>query len=217
MPEVLPKKLLRQWLPRDPVIVVAGAHTGHDSVELSGVWPAGHVHAFEPIPELYRQLLRNVRRRKNIATYNIALGDRSGKGRMYVSSGGSDASSSLMKPREHLRAFPDVRFETEIEVRVNTLDEWAGGTAVAQIDLLWLDMQGQELAMLKAAPRTICFVRAIYSEVSLCELYEDAPLYPEIRAWLEDRDFRVEREDLHWKEGGSVLFLRGAAPSPAKS
>ena len=219
-PEMMPKSFLRSWLREDPVIVIAGAHAGQDCLELSRTWPAGHVHAFEPVPSLFRRLIHNARRCENVTAYMLALADRCGKGRMHVSSGASDASSSLMMPKEHLRTNPDVLFEEVEEVEVTTLEAWCEAQRVPQVDMLWLDMQGCELAMLQASKRALDTVRAVYTEVFTVELYDGAPLYPEVRTWLENRGFKVEREDLHWEEGGAVLFVRAGAhyaePASAK-
>lgn len=69
-------------------------------------------------------------------------------------------------------------------------------------------MQGYELAMLKASCALLKTVSAIYTEVSLKEFYEGAPLYPEVCGWLEQQGFRVEREELAWADAGNVLFVR---------
>ena len=51
-------------------------------------------------------------------------------------------------------------------------------------------------------------VRAIYTEASLLEMYEGAPLYADYRRWLEAGGFRVAMEDLPWRDMKNVLFLR---------
>jgi len=78
------------------------------------------------------------------------------------------------------------------------------------VDLLWLDLQGYELDVLKAGLAVLENVQAIYTEVNLKELYVGAPLYGELREWLEVRDFKVEVEDIPWEDGGNVLFVRNS-------
>ncbi|HMQ30106.1 MAG TPA: FkbM family methyltransferase [Chloroflexaceae bacterium] len=202
------KESLAQHLPGDPVIVEAGAHIGVDTVEMARRWNNGFVHAFEPLPHLYTELQKRTRKLNNVATYPLALGDYDGKARFFVSSGASDASSSLLEPKEHLVDHGDVAFKQQIEVIVTTLDNWAARCDVSRIDLLWLDMQGFELSALKAARRLLPTVRAIHIEVFLKESYSNVPLYPEVRDWLAAQGFRVEREELPWPDSGNVLFVR---------
>jgi hypothetical protein len=52
--EAIPKSLIATYLPANPTIVEAGAHIGVDTVQMSKRWPRGTIHAFEPIPDLFR-------------------------------------------------------------------------------------------------------------------------------------------------------------------
>ena len=79
--------------------------------------------------------------------------------------------------------------------------------AIDHVDFLWLDMQGHELAVLKASPRMLNSARAIHTEVSLKETYRGVPLYPEFRHWMENKGFKVVREALPWPDMGNVLFV----------
>jgi FkbM family methyltransferase len=207
-PGEIPKEYLHRFLPPDPVVVEAGAHIGADTLALARLWPAGVVHAFEPVPELFAQLERRTRGLANVCRYPLALSGSTGTAEMHVSSGASDGSSSLLAPDGHLREHPDVAFSSRIVVPTDTLDDWAAREGIARVDFLWLDMQGHELNVLRTAPRVLATVRAIHTEVSLKPLYAGGPLYPELRAWLEERGFRVEREELPWADGGNVLFVR---------
>ena len=206
--EAIPKRLIAAYLPVNPIIVEAGAHIGVDTVQMSKRWPQGIIHAFEPIPELFSQLQRNTAKRKNICCYPLALGKQTGTAKMFVSSGRSDASSSLFPPKTHLTYHPDILFEAEIQVPTITLDQWAAERGIPKIDFLWLDLQGYELAALKAATTVLETVQAIYTEVNLDETYAGVALYPEIRQWLEGHGFKVIREDLPWQDGGNVFFAK---------
>ena len=204
--EAIPKSLIATYLPANPTIVEAGAHIGVDTVQMSKRWPRGTIHAFEPIPDLFSQLQSNTAKRKNVCCYPMALGKETGAAKMFVSSGRSDASSSLFPPKAHVTYHPDILFETEIQVPTITLDHWAAEQGIKKIDFLWLDLQGYELAVLKAATAVLATVQAIYTEVNLDETYAGVALYPELRQWLEVYGFKVIREDLPWQDGGNVFF-----------
>jgi FkbM family methyltransferase len=206
---VVPKGYMRQFVPGTPIVVEAGAHVGSDTIEMSKIWPGGTIHAFEPIPDLFRKLKENTSGLKNVRLYPCALSDSTGVANMFVSRGSSDGSSSLLLPKEHLSQHPTVYVEEIIEVPTITLSQWAIENNVGRVDLLWLDMQGYELAMLKASGELLRTVSAVYTEVSLKELYQGTPLYPMLREWLEGEGFKVEREELAWVDAGNVLFVRG--------
>lgn len=199
---------IAKYLPRNPIIVEAGAHIGIDTLQMNKEWPKGRIFAFEPVPNLFEKLIANTKRISNINCFNLALGKETSFATMHISSGVSDASSSLLSPQEHLLEHPDVKFETTIDVNVTTLDSWAAQHNIYKIDFLWLDLQGYEMYVLEASPRILSSVTAIYTEVSLKQVYEHVPLYPEYRSWLENQGFYVEREELPWPDMGNVLFVR---------
>lgn len=204
----IPKSFIRKFLPDAPVIIEAGAHVGIDTLEMSRVWPKGSIHAFEPVPDIFAKLAENTKGLRNVKLYPCALGAATGTARIFVSGGTSDGSSSLLEPKEHLTEHPEVHFNSRIEIPVMTLDDWSEKYGVRNAHLLWLDMQGNELAAMKAGERILGTVMAIHIEVSLKEVYRGVPLYPEVRQWLEARGFKVVREELPWPDMGNVLFVR---------
>jgi FkbM family methyltransferase len=189
-------------------VVEAGAHVGSDTRAIARRWPGATIHAFEPVPELFEALERNVRRLPGVRCYRLALGAVTGPVPMWLSSGASDGSSSLRAPKTHLTSHPDVGFESVATVQSVSLDDWSGEHDVRP-DLLWLDLQGGELDALRAGESVLEHVRLIHTEVSVIEEYEGCALYPELRSWLEQRGFRVLVEALPFDSPqGNVLFGR---------
>jgi FkbM family methyltransferase len=204
---VIPKKYFIPYLPGSPAILEAGAHKGKDTVEMAKIWPAGSIHAFEPVPRLFNKLQKNTKNLKNVSCYPLALGDTRGREKMFISSGASDGSSSLLPPKEHLNIFPTVFFDEEFIVSTITLDEWATENCIEKIDFMWLDLQGMELMVLKSGVNILKSVKAIYTEVSSIEEYEGQTLYFDLKEWLFSNGFHIEREEVE-KGGGNVFFIR---------
>jgi FkbM family methyltransferase len=203
---------LRARLGHGPTIVEAGAHNGLDTACLSRLFWDGTVHAFEPVPDLHARLRRRTRGLANVRTYHCALGARSGQATLNVSAGSSDGSSSLLRPTGHLEFHPKVTFAASLQVPCVSLDDWASENGIAKVDLLWLDLQGLEFDVLSASSLVLPTVKAIYTEVSLKEMYEGTCLYPDYRRWLENQGFKVVAEDLRWADMGNVLLLRPDNP-----
>jgi FkbM family methyltransferase len=207
-PGTVPLRYFRDFLPSAPVIGEAGAHGGGDTVRLARAWPRGHVHAFEPVPPLFQRLSTRVRRRQNVSCYPLAVADGVGSAEIFVSSGASDASSSLLQPTGHVVEHPQVVFNQVLNVPVTTLDQWAHDQGVRTVDFMWLDLQGGELAALRGAATLLASVRVVYSEVSLKPMYQGGPLYPEFREWMAAKGFAVVREKLPYPDMGNVVFVR---------
>jgi FkbM family methyltransferase len=205
---IIEKKYINKFLPRNPTIVEAGAHIGSDTIEMSKIWRKGEIHAFEPVPYLYKQLIQNTKDIQNIKCYSMALSDKEGNSKIFISSGNSNASSSLLKPKEHLLYHPDVIFQENLIIQTTTLDLWASANDINRVDLLWLDLQGYEPLKLRVSPKILKTVKVIYTEVNLKELYQGAILYPEFSQWLNQQGFSVKREELPWEDAGNVLFVR---------
>jgi 2-O-methyltransferase len=204
---VLPKKYFLKFLPENPVILEAGAHKGKDTVEMARLWRGGTIYAFETVPVLYKKLENNTRNFKNVHCYQFALGQKDGTEIMYLSSGASDGSSSLLPPKELLKIFPTVYFDEELPVTTITLDGWAESNNIQKIDFMWLDLQGMELNVLKSGKNILQTVTAIYTEVSTIEVYKDQTLYANLKEWLATNGFSIEREAVE-TSGGNVLFIR---------
>ncbi|MBK9590964.1 MAG: FkbM family methyltransferase [Crocinitomicaceae bacterium] len=171
-------------------------------------WPDAQIYVFEPEPSMFNQLEKTVEGNSKIKAYQLALSDKAGILEFHKSSGGSDASSSLLKPKEHLSAHPTVYFDDVIKVNVANLDNWCKESNIATIDFMWLDMQGNEINVLKSCPTILSKTCAVYTEVSLIETYEGVVLYPEFKQFMEKNGFKVFIEYLPWKDMGNVLFIR---------
>jgi FkbM family methyltransferase len=207
--ENINKNYIRKLLPACPVIIDAGAHIGADSVEMSRLFTKAEIHAFEPAPAIFKLLLHNVRKYKNIKTYKLALSDKTGEAEFNISSGSSDGSSSLLKPESVLIDHPDISFDEKIIVRTITLDEWASNNNILKVDFLWLDLQGFELDVLKASVKIFPLVKTVHLEVSSKTTYRNAAQYPEVKEWMVSVGFRIEVEAIPngW-DMGNVLFVR---------
>ncbi len=206
--ENIPITYIALFLPKRAVVIEAGAHNGSETVQMSRLWPDGTVYAFEPVPAVFRQLQANAGHLPNVHCHQVALAGENAELTMHVSSGGTDASSSLLAPKEHLEINPHIVFQEQITVPALTLDTWAAQNGCSGIDFLWLDMQGGELTALQAAPRLLATVQAIHLEVATLEVYENNPLYPEVRAWLEAQGFVLNVEEIAHASGGNAFFVR---------
>ncbi len=213
------KDFIASFLPEHPVIIEAGAHIGRDTLKMATLWPDATIYAFEPVPELFIQLKERTKEQPNVHCFQLALSDTTGPATLHVSSGASTAASSLLEPLQYVIERPNVLFHP-ISIQAITFDQWAYEAGVAKADFLWLDMQGHELSVLKAASQILPTVKAILIEASLTERFKGNPLYDEIIDWLETQGFKPIRQDLPKHQKINIFFilgnnLPGAHPVPS--
>jgi len=188
---------IQQFLPEDPIIVEAGAHIGTNTSLMSKQWKKGVIYAFEPSLAVYKKLNKRCQKKKNVKTFQLALG----KGE-----GSTNAQGSLLPPPKKEWAWPFIGFGKSISIKMTTLDAWAKEEGVKKVDFLWLDMQGSELSMLKASPGILKTVRVIQTEVSKRSFCEGSNSAHEMQSWLEGQGFVT----VYMTSGdhGDALFVR---------
>ncbi len=202
------KSRIGKLIPKNAIILEAGAHKGEDTVEMAKRWPDATIHAFEPVPELFDILTKNTKRFSNVHRYQLALSDTNGSSTLHISEGTSDASSSLLAPKDHLKIHPTVEFKKQIKVKTMTLDTWAKTYNVTHIDFMWLDMQGMEYNVLKTSKRIFPHTQLLYTEINIKENYTKATLYPEYKKWLKKSGMTLSSETTYWNDSGNALFVR---------
>src|SRR5258708_2659858 len=127
---------VKSYLPNDPVVVEAGAHEGYDTFGLATVWPRGKILAFEPVPGLFKELKQRVGNKRNVRLFNVALGENTQQVKMYISSGDSNGSSSVLEPTEHLKLYPGVSFKETLQVSMTSLNDWSVKDNISRVDLI---------------------------------------------------------------------------------
>lgn len=103
------------------------------------------------------------------------------------------ASSSLLRPKEHLDYVQNVTFDRICEIHTSKLDTTLNRTnfIIEKPCLLVLDLQGAELRALKGAVGTLQEIQFVYLEVSDHELYLDAPTWFNLDIFLRSQDFSL--------------------------
>jgi FkbM family methyltransferase len=201
-------------------VVHVGAHEGQ---EVAAYLRAGcqRIVLVEANPEHCATLRRRFAAVPEVRVLEYAVSDAGGRAelRLHASRSGDTQSSSLLP----LKRFADagtLRAAGTVAVTAVTLDELFARHALdpAVHELLVLDVQGAEAAVLRGAAATLPRLRAVLCEVELVELYEGAALEDEIvaalaaagfacvdRLYYELADARGGREAA-W---GDALFVTG--------
>jgi FkbM family methyltransferase len=141
----------------------------------ASVGPQGRVVAVEPEPVNASWLRRSVglSAARNVEVMEMALGDASGRAVLHRVDviGGADSSSGLHSLLEGGLATHDT-----IEVDAQTLDGLLGTLGIARVDVIKIDVEGWEVAVLRGAAGTL--TRQRDPPVILIDLHPDLGVDP---------------------------------------
>jgi hypothetical protein len=202
------KKWVLNTIPSNGIIIEAGTSEGGDTIFFSEIVTEGKVFAFEPVFNLYNTALKSIENRHNVNLYNLALSNKNESSVLYISDRfGSDwGSSSLYKPKDVLTFHPQITFNNEQKIQSVNLDDFFKDKSINLIDLMWLDLQGAEPLVLRAAPTILSKTKYLYTEVSLIEMYEGIETYDTYKQFLINSGFEILFEDISCADQGNVLF-----------
>lgn len=183
--------LVKQGLQPSTIIDV-GANVGQFSVASSHLFKNVQIYGFEPVPESFEKLSKNVSKLDRVTIHALALGEQAGHIVFHVNSH-SHSSSALPLTKHHLMAFPHAKEDKVITVPVTTLDNISNELNLVSPVLLKLDVQGYEANVLKGAVETLKSVDYVLLEASFKPMYEGELLFTEIVELMQDYGFKFLR------------------------
>jgi FkbM family methyltransferase len=137
-------KFFRNNIFSDMVIIDIGSHIGYYALQAAvRVGDSGHVHAFEPASDNFEKMETNIIRNgfTNISAYKFAVSDRCGSTEIFIGGERNTGTSGLSKPDN---------FAGRVErVDTITIDSWVEQFGIATVDLVKIDVEGSEIAVLK--------------------------------------------------------------------
>jgi len=166
-----------------------GANVGSWALLCRAVVPASTIVAFEPLAahcEKFRAATSGFAR---VRLFEIALGERDESRPLHVTSF-SDASSLLPLSAAGADLFSLKTIES-VTVPVDSLDHVFAAESLPQPDMIKLDVQGFELAVLKGAPAVLARTEWVLAEASFRAFYEGQVLFSELAGFLGRSGFEV--------------------------
>lgn len=136
-----------------PIIFDVGANVGDYSIEVNSVFKDVELHCFEPSKETFAILEKNLKNYKNIKLHNFGLGEKNKTAILYSDEKGSGLASLYDRKLEHC----GIKMNQRENVDIRSLDDFCRENKIKQIHLLKMDVEGNELNVLKGAEKTIKF------------------------------------------------------------
>jgi FkbM family methyltransferase len=182
------KDLLRVLQP--VAVLDVGANVGQFAQMVRRTGYKGAIVSFEALPSAHENLTARASQDPHWKVAPcVALGRSSGSAEINVA--GNSVSSSLLAMREqHVEAAPESRYVDRRVVPIESLDTLLPSVLQTPGDLyLKIDTQGYEEEVLRGSQQTLPRVSAVQLEVSLIQLYDDAPSLLEIFTLMEELQF----------------------------
>lgn len=187
--EVLLKTILQNFNIR--TILDVGANEGQFAHKLIELDFDGKIFSFEPIEAVFQTLQKNASPFPNWTPVHMGVGRQPGEHIINVSE--NLASSSLYAVNnESVSVDPTTRTSRQESIKVTTIDTFMRENGPLEKELLLkLDIQGYELEALHGALENLSQFKLIQAELSFTKVYEGAPLYNEVIAFMERYGFEI--------------------------
>lgn len=186
------------------IIFDIGSLNGIESVKFTEKIPNCHVHTFEPNPESYKNVLISTENIPNISVHNLAVSNYEGESDFYITYDNM-GGSSLLFPNNVLKTGASI---SKIKVNTIVLDKWCTENNIDKIDVIWMDVQGSELNILKGIGQILNKIKALYVESSMIPYYIGASQKNDVIKFLSDFGFELVSETTHDNYEGDFMFLK---------
>ena len=162
---------------------------------------------FEPVISNYKKLLEALPEKKNIKTFNLALGNETGTKKMYIETANRGQSCSLLEPGTHLKMYPKIKFNNRETVKIDKLDNISFNRNL--YNMINIDVQGYELEVFKGGKDTLKSIDIVYTEINLESVYKKCCLVEDIDTFLKSFGFIRVRTQISKKDSwGDALYLK---------
>jgi len=202
--------IVKKYMPKNPVILDCGANNGISSILLVRTFPKALVLAVEADPIVFTTLVAKVKKFKSILPFNFILGDTDGEAEFYPNDRSQQCTcqGSVYKQSQE-NWYWNIRLQDHpITLPSKKLDTFCSENNLSKIDFLYLDMQGGEYPMLKESKNILPKVSVIYAEVLFEQIYENCPLYNNLKNLLEKNGFVEIQLKRRHKSWGDAIFVK---------
>lgn len=170
-----------------------GANKGQFSLMVKLFHPNCKILAFEPLKTEFIVFKRIFINSKDIKIYNVALGKKTDRMKIYITKK-KDSSSILLPQKKQLAFFPRNYVESIESVNVNCLKNFT--KKIRNKTCLKIDVQGYELEVLKGT--NFKYIEYIIIECSTLKLYKNQALYLNVDNYLKKKKYKIIYEYSHF-------------------
>jgi FkbM family methyltransferase len=164
-------------------ILDVGANVGQFALAAAIYFPDTDIYSFEPLPEAFAELTKNINGKERIKAFKTAVGDKIGQIQFYRNHYSRLSSSRQIDTANDNPRYRERRM-TRTTVNIIRLDSLSEILNVQRPLLLKLDVQGMEKEVLLGSGAFLDQIDFILCELSLMRLYTDQPLFDEMHSFI---------------------------------
>jgi FkbM family methyltransferase len=188
-------------MPPDGVLLDIGANIGFYTCAMAWLGRAfkGRVHAFEPVPDNYELLLKNIALNKleeRVAPHRLALGLAPGTLTLRIEPGGAANNAvgdNMMTDAD--RGDTERKGWRTATAEIRALDAWAAETGLDRCDILKIDVEGADLNACRGGAAFLARTRpVIFGEFSPYWMRQIGQSFADAVAFFEPMDYAIFRE-----------------------
>jgi len=203
----------KQNLPKPKTLIQIGASGGQELEEFinAGITDAVLI---EPLDMPFSILKHRVQNISSYIPFQALITSSNGKKFEFNIASNGGQSSSILEPDDHLLKFPHVRFPDKIELigyRLDSIIKYMEKKKILhfnKIDMLYIDVQGAELFVLKGAGELLDNIKYIWTEVCPGNAYKNGARYQEIISFLDLYQFQLVYFECPLGLMGDALFVK---------
>jgi len=185
---------IQRLLARQAVSTIfdVGANQGQTALELSGRFPNADVHAFEPDPATFAQLKHATSGVTRIHPHCLGLGSEDAVATLNIAES-SEGNSFLELDENRSRHGGWASRQAETTATLHRLDSFCEESDLRRIDLLKIDTQGYEGAVIEGGGAFLHSdnVSVVMLEVDLEPLYKGQAEFSEVLRSMAARGYRL--------------------------
>ena len=200
-----------------PVTLIQIGASGGQEVELFSEVGVTSAVLIEPLDFPYSVLHEKVASHAGFFPCKALITSKNEQSVSFYVASNSGMSSSILEPKKHLNLYPDVTFPEKLSLVGYRLDYLIDDLFrknfinFASADMLYLDVQGAELIVLKSAGQLLENASYVWTEVGSGGGYEHAAKYTEIINYLDFYNFQMIYFECAFEGFGDALFVKKSA------
>lgn len=188
-------------------VIHVGAHYGEEVAQYHKHY-IKNIILIEPCTPAFNILKNKFGSHHHIKLVHCACAAVDGEADMFTETANKGQSNSLLQPARHLQHYPDIKFNGTERVIVRRLDNVMIGINKNNYNMINMDVQGAEGAVIIGGKETLSHIDYVYTEVNddSAQLYRNATKITDLDELLKD----FQRVETSWtaQGWGDALYIR---------
>lgn len=178
-----------KFLNKPKLAIDIGGNVGEYADQLRQKFANLEIHLFEPSLTNYHKLAGRFNMHENVIINRMAVSDDSGSSELFSNEAGSGLASLTKRRLDHFGL--DFNISETVET-IKFEDYWKSNLAMREIDLIKIDVEGQELKVLNGLGESISKTKLIQFEFGGCNI-DSKTYFQDFWYFFKEHSFKIYR------------------------